>query len=284
MILLADSGSTKTHWRYQAADGSISQVMTQGLNPWHMSAASVQEVLTRELVPQVPGPVEQLYFYGSGCTPGQATDQMHDSLKSSFPEASIYVADDLMAAARGLCGKETGIACILGTGSNSCLWNGKQTADRIPALGYVLGDEGSGADLGKRLLHAYYKRALPDGLHASFEKRFKPVLEETLQQVYQSDTPSQYLGGFSRFLLQHVREAWVYRMVYAAFDAFFEHNICRYPDYQQLPVHFTGSVAFYFANVLRQVGNDRGVVIRNIVEEPIAGLMLYHQINTSPST
>ena len=282
MILLADSGSTKTHWRYQVADGSISQIMTKGLNPWHMSTDRLLEVLSKELVPQVPGSVEQLYFYGSGCTPGQATEQMQISLKDSFPTASIYVADDLVAAARGLCGHETGIACILGTGSNSCLWDGQQAADRVPALGYVLGDEGSGADLGKRLLHAYYKRTLPEELRASFEKRFKPVLHETLQQVYQSDTPSQYLGSFSRFLLQHVREAWVYRMVYTAFDAFFEHNICRYADYQKLPVHFTGSVAFYFANILRQVGNDRGVIIRNIVEEPIAGLMLYHQIQTKP--
>lgn len=278
MILIADSGSTKTDWRVIGEDGKVSQARTVGVNPYHQTSEVMADIWQKELLPQVNRPdFTEVHFYGAGCITEAACKKVKDGLAAIFQDAKITVHSDLFAAARALCGHEPGIACIIGTGSNSCLYNGKEMTDNIPALGYILGDEGSAAWLGRELLNRFLKRDMPDPLHQQFEKRYHTTVAEALENVYQKPQANRYLAGFSKFAFHHLKHPYIARMVYDAFAVFFEKNVCKYHNYQQYKVHFTGSVAFYYSNLLRQVANDKGVAVQNILESPIAGLTLYHQ-------
>ena len=277
MKLIADSGSTKTDWRIIDAANTIHQAKTVGLNPYHQSTEDMAGILDQELLPQLRTPVEQLFFYGAGCANEAISQVARQALHRVFPSADIYVHSDLLAAARALCGHEAGIACILGTGANSCLYDGQAIVDNVPPLGYVLGDEGSGTYIGKELLNRYLKRDLPEPLRSQFAKRYSATTESVLDNVYRQPQPNRYLAEFAKFAFHHLKHPYITQMVYEGFRQFFNKNVRPYEGYQQYKVHFTGSIAFYYSNVLRQVANDEGFAIQNIVESPIAGLALYHQ-------
>ncbi len=277
MILIADSGSTKTDWRVIDRSGKIHQAKTVGLNPYHQSSDDIAQVLDQKLLPQLTVSIEQVFFYGAGCANPTANQTAAEALKSVFPQAEIEVASDLLAAARALCGHEPGIACILGTGANSCLYDGSQITDNVPPLGYVLGDEGSGTYIGKELLNRYLKRDMPEPLRSQFAKRYSLTTEDVLENVYRQPQANTYLASFAKFAFHHLKHPYIVRMVYEGFGQFFEKNVAKYEDYQQHKIHFTGSIAFYYSNVLRQVANDLNFIVQNIVESPIAGLTLYHQ-------
>lgn len=278
MILIADSGSSKTDWRLIDKEDKITQAKTVGINPYHQTEEQIRQVLQEELLPQIKIPaIEQVYFYGAGCATDAAQGQVQKAFSAVFPQSSISVFSDLFAAARALCGHDPGIACIIGTGSNSCLYDGQDMADHIPPLGYILGDEGSAAYLGRELLNRFLKRDMPEPLRQQFNKRYKITEADVLENVYKKPQANRYLAGFSRFAFHHLNHPYIVRLVYDGFSAFFEKNVCKYENYQQYKVHFTGSVAFYYSNVLRQVANDKGIVLQNIMETPIAGLTLYHQ-------
>jgi N-acetylglucosamine kinase-like BadF-type ATPase len=198
------------------------------------------------------------------------------ALERYFTDAHIEVWHDLLAAARALCGEDPGIACILGTGSNSCYYDGVRIVENVTSLGYVLGDEGSGAWLGKRIVADYLRKDLPEKLWDHFKKRFPMDRDEILSRVYSQEMPSRFLGSFSHFIFQHLKEPYCYKLVYDGFSEFMEKNVMRYERYNELKVHFVGSVAFYFSDILRQVANDKGITLKNILESPIAGLTLYH--------
>ncbi len=279
MILIADSGSSKTAWRLIDKDG-ISQFLTEGLNPVHKSSDHLTSILRDQLLPELTidgSQVGAVYFYGAGCIPGDPSERLRGVLQSLFPAASVDVYDDLLAVARGVCGHKAGIACILGTGTNSCLYDGENIAARIPALGYILGDEGGGAWLGKELLAAYLRNELPAGIHDSFVKRFNLGRSEILGSVYTGGHAASYLAGFSKFIFHHKEDPFLYKMVYRGFATFLEKNVMRYDNFQDYPVHFSGSIAFYYSSILRKAAADRGVLVKNIVEGPIAGLTLYYQ-------
>ncbi|MGD1891835.1 MAG: BadF/BadG/BcrA/BcrD ATPase family protein [Cyclobacteriaceae bacterium] len=275
--LIADSGSTKTDWRLISAEGKIAQAKTVGFNPYHQSSEDIAQKLQKELLTQLSGEVTSIHFYGAGCSTESACQTVKDALIGLFPNSQVQVYNDLLAAARALCGHQPGIACIIGTGANSCQYDGKEIVDNVPPLGYIMGDEGSATWLGKQLLNSYFKRWMPDELKAPFEKRFSPSAGDTLEQGYRQPQANRYLAQFSRCAFHHLKHPWVAKLVYSGFDEFFDKNIVRYPDFQQLPIHFTGGVAFYYSNLLRQVANDRGVRVQNILESPIAGLTLFHQ-------
>ncbi len=272
-ILVADSGATKTAWRLIGPDRQIQQFSTSGFNPFTSSPGNFLSELKQ--VFEGLG-ANQVYFYGAGCRNQQA-ENIKELLQQIFRSSVIEVADDLLAAARATCNHTEGIGCILGTGANSCFFDGQQITDRVPSLGFILGDEGSGAYLGKTLVNAFFKRELPEEIHKSFVKRFKLTEQQVLEQVYRSPAPSKFLAGFARYLLQNLQHPWVFRLVYNAFELFFEKNLQKYPRYREVPVHFTGGTAFYFSNVLRRVAQDRQVNLQNILENPIAGLALFHQ-------
>jgi glucosamine kinase len=279
MILIADSGSTKTDWRVITNKGQVEQAKSAGFNPYYQSTENIFKELQDVLMPQVTTEVEEIYYYGAGCSNEDKCGIVESALKMAFPSAiKIEVNHDLLAAARALCNNEKGIACILGTGSNSCLYDGEKIIANKPSLGFMLGDEGSGAILGKKIVVDFLNRDLPSHLHDKFEKRYKTNKDEILDHVYKQPFPNRYLAKFSQFLFHNLSDPYIYKLVYRSFEEFFEKNVFKYDHYKDEKIHFVGSVAFYYGNILRQVANDKGLHVKNILETPIAGLTLYHLI------
>lgn len=276
MILIADSGASKTDWRMLGPNGSIKQAQSIGYNPYYQPIEQFDKEVREVLVPQVKHPVKKVFYYGTGCSSDKNRKMIRTALERYFTDAHIEVWHDLLAAARALCGEEPGIACILGTGSNSCYYDGVRIVENVTSLGYVLGDEGSGAWMGKKIVADYLRKDLPEKLWDQFKKRFPMDRDEILSRVYSQEMPSRFLGSFSHFIFQHLKEPYCYKLVYDGFSEFMEKNVMRYEKYNELKVHFVGSVAFYFSDILRQVANDKGITLKNILESPIAGLTLYH--------
>lgn len=277
MILIADSGASKTDWRIIGNNGVIEQAQSVGYNPYYQPIEQFETEIREVVLPQIKHSIDALYYYGTGCSSDRNRQLIRNVLQRYFTNAYIEIWHDLEAAARGLCGREEGIACILGTGANSCYYDGKKIIENVTSLGYVLGDEGSGAWLGKQIIADYLRKDLPPKLWDQFKKRFPMDRDEILNRVYSRDMPSRFLGSFSHFIFQHLHEPYCYKLVYQGFSEFFEKNILKYSRAKELKVHFVGSVAFYFSDVLRQVANDKGITLKNILESPIAGLTLYHQ-------
>lgn len=278
MILIADSGGSKTDWRFIHSDGTIGQASSPGFNPYYQPADDLKRIIRESLLPAIKGlEIHKIFFYGAGVSSVKNQLNVKSSFLEFFPEATIEIGWDLLAAARALCGREPGIACIMGTGSNSCLYDGESIVGNVANLGWILADEGSGAYIGKRFLIDYLRKNMPENLSAQFQKRFPLNREEFLEKIYQQEKPSAFLGSFTKFIFQHLDDGYCYRLVYDSFSDFYENNVMKYDNYQNLKVHFTGSVAFYFSDILRQVANDKGITVRNILEGPIAGLTLYHR-------
>jgi glucosamine kinase len=277
MKLIADSGSTKTDWRILAPSGEILQAKTMGFNPYYQASEEISREVREKLLPQLKAEVSEIHFYGAGCSNSTQKKKVAKALQEVFPQAHIQVEHDLLAAARALCGHEAGIACILGTGSNSCFYDGENIVQNIASLGFMLGDEGSGAALGRELIKAYMRNQLPEVIKERFEKRFPERADEIMERIYQQSFPNRYLAQFSQFLYQNLKEPYVYRLVYSELERFFEATVMKYERFDQQKVHFTGSIAFYYGNLLRQIAQEKGVMVRNIIESPIAGLTLYHQ-------
>jgi glucosamine kinase len=276
--LIADSGSSKTDWRLISSDGSIQQARTIGLNPFYQNQDSIEVELRTNLLPNITSDIAEIYFYGTGCAGTEACGIVRSALQSVFDKATtIEVESDMLGAARGLCGHEVGIACILGTGANNCLYDGQKIIAQIPSLGFWLGDEGSGAYLGKILVTKYLHEDLPMDLLEKFTKRYIITRLDVLENAYKKPFPNRYFAGFSKFLFDNRQHPAAYQIIYDAFGLFFDKYICKHPDFQSYKVHFTGSVAFYYNDILRRVASQKGVTLRNIMETPIAGLTLYHQ-------
>jgi N-acetylglucosamine kinase-like BadF-type ATPase len=276
MILIADSGSTKTDWRMIDAQGNVEQAKTMGFNPYQTTEEEIYKEIQEKLENKFSVKPGSIFFYGSGCAAPGNKAMVKRAVARVFPESEIVIEHDLLAAARALCGNEPGIACILGTGSNSCLYDGEKIIENRTSLAFILGDEGSGAVMGKALVKKYLYEELPPHLAEKFKKRFQPHVDEILYKVYKEPFPNRYLASFSKFLFDNLNDPFIYQLVYQNFCEFFEKNIEKYTDYKKYKVHFVGSVAFYYSNVLRQVANDKGITVKNILETPIAGLTLYH--------
>lgn len=276
-ILIADSGSSKTDWRLIGTNGQIQQARTIGLNPYYQDTASISTELAQNLRPKIEGDVQEIYFYGTGCVGEEALNNMRNALKKVFPEANkINVESDMLGAARGLCGHEPGIACILGTGSNNAVFDGTNIVSQIPSLGFWLGDEGSGGYLGKTLVVKYMHKELSAELLEKFDKKFNLTRVDLLENAYKKPFPNRYFAGFSKFLFDNRSHPEVYQLIYDAFSVFLEKYVCKHPDFQKYKVHFTGSVAFYYNDILRRAAAEKGITVRNILETPIAGITLYH--------
>ncbi|MTI20973.1 N-acetylglucosamine kinase [Fulvivirga sp. RKSG066] len=277
MILIADSGSSKTDWRILQPDGKITQAKTIGFNPFYQSQEQLDIELRHKLMPEISEEVTKVFYYGAGCSTEANINLIKSVLQSLFSKADIEVHHDLLAAARALCGHEPGIACIIGTGINSAYYDGKRIAENTPSLGYVLGDEGGGTHLGKQLLGDYIRKDLPKNLEDRFFKRFGLTRDDILDSVYKNERPGRFMAGFSTFIFQNINEPYCHTLVYESFKAFFEKNVIKYEAHKTQQVHFTGSVAFYYGNILRQAAADLSISVGKVIESPIAGLTLYHQ-------
>ncbi len=277
MIIIADSGGSKIDWRLIEHNGAIGQASAPGFNPYYQPIEDLSRNIKEVLLPKIKEKVDKVFFYGAGVSSEKNQETIKRAFLEFFPGAHIEIGWDLLAAARALCGHEPGIACIMGTGSNSCLYDGKEIIGNVANLGWILADEGSGANIGRKFLVDYLREVMPEELRKQFHARFPLTREEFLEKVYQQERPSAFLASFAKFIFQHLKEPYCYKLVYDSFAEFYEHNVMKYENYENLKVHFTGSIAFYFSDILRQVAGDKGITVKNILEGPIAGLTLYHQ-------
>lgn len=277
MVIVADSGGSKIDWRLLHNDGTIGQANCPGFNPYYQPITDLKHSIENVLLPDTNGTVDKIFFYGAGVSSEKNQKTIQEAFAQYFPKAHIEIGWDLLAAARALCGREPGIACIMGTGSNSCLYDGEKIVDVVANLGWILADEGSGTYIGKRFIFDYLRKKMPQSLSEQVAKRFPFTREEILERVYQHEKPGAFLAGFAKFIFQHIKEPYCYELVYRSFSDFYEEVVMKYQNYKQYKVHFTGSIAFYFSDILRQVANDKGITVKNILEGPIAGLALYHQ-------
>ena len=293
MILIADGGSTKTAWcvvgkaEAEAEAGGIlyrPYIKTTGLNPIFQTKEEISNEILLNLMPQLGQQVgndltkiKALYFYGAGCIP-EKIQMMKEVLYNHFTwidKSKIEVDSDMLGAARGLCGKTPGIACILGTGSNSCFYDGEKITHNVPALGFILGDEGSGAVLGRLLVGALLKNQLSEELKKEFLELYELTPAMIIEQVYKQPFPNRFLASLSPFLERHIINEKIHELVLNAFKAFLERNVMQY-DYKEYPVHFVGSVAFYYREVLEEAIHKCSMELGTIVESPIRGLGKYH--------
>ncbi|WP_373512238.1 N-acetylglucosamine kinase [Persicitalea sp.] len=278
MILLADSGSTKTDWLLLDEDGQqITRFASVGFNPFYQTQAVIAEGLRNEVVPKVSGQVREVHFYGAGCADEKTSRPACDALTDGFPDATIAVHSDLLAAARGLCGRQPGIACILGTGSNNCLYDGEKIVNNIGSLGFWLGDEGSGGYLGKRLVTHYLHGELPTEIYEAFRTSYPDVARlSILDRAYKQPFPNRYFATFAPFLSQYLDRPFIRNLVQDAFHVFLDIYVVRHPGSGALPLHFTGSVAHYFESVLKEAMVKKGLQLGSIQKSPMLGLARYH--------
>lgn len=276
MILLADGGSTKVDWCLVDKGQLIKQVFTKGANPFFRSREDISEDIKTTLLPQLKGAViDRVFFYGAGCAFPDKNEVIRAAIADHIRTSNIEVGSDLLAAARALCGKRKGIACIIGTGSNSCFYDGQKITENISPLGYILGDEGSGAVLGRLFLGSCLKNQLTEGLKEKFLNQFELTPALILEKVYKELMPNRFLASLSPFLKENIEDKTIYALVYNAFKDFFVKNVMQY-DYKNNAVHFTGSLSYYYQDVLRCVAADLGVQIGTIVQLPMEGLIRYH--------
>lgn len=277
MILIADSGSTKTDWSVVEKGKLLQQIFTKGTNPFFQTEEEISNEIEKTLLPQLAtNAFDAVYFYGAGCAFPDKIEMVHRAVSGHLSiSGSIEVNTDMLAAARGLCGHEPGITCILGTGSNSCYYDGEKIVDNVSPLGFILGDEGSGACLGKLLVGDILKNQMTPELKEKFLKQFNLTAGEIIDRVYRKPFPNRFLASLSPFLAQNINEPCVHSLVVNSFLSFLKRNVMQY-DYQHNKVHFIGSVAFYYQDLLTEACQMVGIQLGNIIKSPMENLISYH--------
>lgn len=278
MILIADSGATKTDWCVGATLHHSQIIQTEGINPFHQEADKISQILRDRLLPQLPCPpsdIQAVYFYGAGCTPDKI-EKLYSLLIQVFPQSKVEVHSDLMGAARALCQHQPGIACIMGTGANSCLYDGEKITQNTPPLGYILGDEGSGAYLGKRFLSDCIKQQLPPHLLEGLLKEYQLTLPDILDKVYRQPLANRFLASLTPYIYKCKQQPEVHHFLTACFADFFQRNILSYPGCHQLPVSFTGSIAWYFRPEIEETARKFNLHPSVFIQAPIQELKRFH--------
>ena len=279
MTLIADCGSTKTDWVLCNGGNIIARARTQGLNPTHQESDEIYEILSAELPDEITSVTpDNIYFYGAGYAYDIANNRMRKALEGIFATKQIEINSDLLAAARALCKHEEGIACILGTGSNSCLFDGEKIVENTPSLGYILGDEGSGAHLGRQLLSDCLKHQLPQSLREKFFKQYNLDIATILEKTYHSSLPNRWLSGFTPFLSENKNVPEIKMMLKYCFTQFFQRNTMVYRR-SWLPIHIIGNVGLNFSDEIRETAESLGLSVGNIEASPMEGLIEYHKQN-----
>ena len=274
--LIADSGSSKTEWCLISGETKRS-FLTQGLSPYFLSAEQIEYIIENELCPKLKkAEPDEVFFYGTGCSNTDNIRLVKKAINKVFAGAVVTVNHDLMAAARALCGNEKGVACILGTGSNSCYFNGKKIIKNSPGLGYVLGDEGSGAYLGKKVVQYFLYNTFDADLMDRFKAKFNTNSNEILSAVYKKPLPNRYLASFAIFLAENRGHYMVENIIEDGFNDFFFNHIYKYRESWTLPIHFTGSIAFGFKDVLKEMCNTYELQLGKVLKRPMDGLIKYH--------
>ena len=275
MDLIIDNGGTKAIWILTEGSEIVDNFTTSGIYPpLSKDEAIINYFLTGK--ERYQSFVDRVFFYSTGCRPSRQKERVGGLLRNVFTSNQIEVQTDVLAAARALCGRKPGIACIMGTGSNSCLYDGKAVLSNQGGYGFILGDEGSGAALGKQILQHFIYNTLPDHLKKTLEESFKLTVEEILLRVYQNDKPNKYLASFAPFIHQYRSDPFILSLLKSQFQLFFERCVIVYPEYQQYPVHFLGSIAHYFKEELRHAAKQYDIQLESFSRDPMPGLVKYH--------
>jgi len=279
MILIADGGSTKADWiALDSAKEEIFRVRTLGLNP----AVVAKEELNNRIVNmfqliQSKDEVTEIHFYGAGCGTAKPVQILAEVLGSIFVNANIHIAEDMLAAVYAATGKVPALVCILGTGSNSCYFDGTQVQMKTPSLGYILMDEASGNYFGKELLKEYYYEKMPKAMAAHFKKEFNLDADEIKKHLYRMPNPNMYLASFAKFMFEFKEEKYIKKIIKRGFQEFFKYRVLPYEKDATTPLYFIGSIAYYFREILEKVAQKNGHVITDIIQRPIDKLLAYHQ-------
>lgn len=277
MILIADSGSTKTDWVLADENLVRHPFSTSGINPFILSPEQIENILVTQIHIGIDrNSIKEIYFYGAGCSDEIRCNIVKDSLKKLFSNAEIEINHDLLGAARALCGNEKGIAAILGTGSNSCLYDGEKIIEYIPSLGYILGDEGSGAFIAKKFIAAYLYCEMPGDLSNKIEAEKIINKENVIQSLYGSPTPSAYLAGYMVTVTKYIQHPFVAALVKNCFTEFLERHVCRYTGYKETLMHCTGSIGYNFSHLLKEAASEKKINLGRIIEKPINALADFH--------
>ena len=276
MIVVTDSGSTKADWIFADQNGYEELFRTRGLNPFFHPADIIESVLQAELAPQADlSQVDTVYYYGAGCSDDKRVDIMSQGLQRIFTHASIHVEHDLLAAARATCGTDIGIACILGTGSNSCLYDGQRILDNVPSMGFLVGDEGSGCHLGKYLVRAYFYREMPKEVEGLFRDEVASDKTVILDHIY-GQKPNVYLASLAEFMTRHLDQPFIRELAMKSFREFIRRHVMKYDGHHHYPIHFVGSIAFHFRELLHEALREFGLQEGEVIRKPIQNLVSYH--------
>ena len=276
VTLIADSGATKAEWCL-INNGKKKTLFTQGISPYFLNTDQIVELIRNELVKQIKNsPIESIYYYGTGCINPENAKIVKRALKIVFPSADVSVNTDLMAAARAICKHKKGIACILGTGSNSCYFNGRTIVKNSPGIGYVLGDEGSGAYLGKKVLQYYLYNTFDEDLRARFDAQYITTPTEILDNVYKKPLPNRYLASFTMFLAENRGHYMIENIIEDGLNDFFFQHLCKYTEVWKYPVNFVGSVSYGFKDVIKELCLSYEFELGTILKNPLQGLVDYH--------
>lgn len=275
-ILIADSGATKAEWCLVNGKNKET-IFTPGISPYFLSTEAIRDLVQEQVAaPQQNLTVEKVFFYGTGCASPENAKSVTTALKQVFPAAQISVNTDLIAAARALCGNEKGLACILGTGSGACFYNGKSIVKNSPGLGYVLGDEGSGAYLGKKVLQYYLYETFDEDLRALFDAKYATNKVEILDQVYKKPLPNRYLASFTLFLAENRGHYMIENIIEDGLNDFFFQHLNKFNEVWKYPVNFVGSVAYGFKDVIQTLCMSYEFELGKILKNPMEGLVAYH--------
>lgn len=274
--LIADSGSTKCEWCL-LDNGKKKIISTQGISPYFLNADQIVALLQKELMPKLKKlTVEVVHFYGTGLSNNSNIEIINNALVRLFANAKINIEHDLLAAARALCGTDKGIACILGTGSNSCYFNGKKIQKNSPGLGYILGDEGSGSYLGKKVVQYYLYNTFDEDLKARFDKRFNVTKDEILDSVYKQPLANKYLASYAIFLAENRGHYMIENIIEDGLNDFFFNHLYKYRESWTQPINFVGSIAFGFKDVLKDLCNTYELELGTVLKKPMDGLIQFH--------
>ncbi|HTF82025.1 MAG TPA: hypothetical protein VL947_09880 [Cytophagales bacterium] len=280
MIAIADSGTTKTSWLFvDKVNNKKYEFKSVGFNPYYQSSESITSNILHGLIPHLSfkvDEVESIFLYGAGCELDFRREQVAVGLRKAFPNSKISVYHDLLAAARALFSDTAGIACISGTGSNTCYYDGEKIVKNVESLGLALGDEGSGGYKGKLLVRDYMRKQMPEHIKEAFEKKYTDRTPQIMDAVYTKEFPSRYLASYTVFLAEHIQDPYIRNIVHRSFTEMFQNCVTKYENYKEVPLGYIGSIAFFFQEVLQQVAAEHGAKVSRIIRNPLEDLAEYH--------
>ncbi len=275
-VLIADAGSTKIDWAYLSEEGTRF-FKSPGVNPYFHDSGRIHSLIKEGGLEVDPASVQRIHYYGAGCSSKGLKERVERALKELFPQARIEVEHDLLGAARASAGKEASLVAILGTGSNACSYDGERILDQSGGLGFILGDEGSGAHLGKLLLREYLDGGLSRELELAFRETFSDTREEIIDRIHRGDSPSRYLAGFATFLKEHEKHEWVANTLKGAFNEFLDRHILRLKTMKGETLYTVGSIGYHFRSFLEPLVWEKGMTMGRSVTDVIGRLVDFHK-------